>query len=128
MGLIHIQTYPSSYFNPLVHSPAYMIEVWIIKYNNNIILYIPYSWKYWWELNFVVRPKIVITKMIISRFKLGTLVRDHHVYYTICKQEVLADFYLAVTTVVSSPDPTPKGGKGLGTLALILGSASSAIM
>ena len=76
----------------------------------------------------MVRPKIVITKMIISGFKLGTLVRDHRVYYTICKQEVLADFYLAVTTVVSSPDPTPKGGKGLGTLALILGSASSAIM
>ena len=37
-------------------------------------------------------------------------------------------FQQHIISLVSSPDPTPKGGKGLGTLALILGSASSAIM
>ena len=36
--------------------------------------------------------------------------------------------YRTYSMLVLSPYPTPKGGKGLGTLAWILGSASSAIM
>ena len=40
---------------------------------------IPYSQKYWWELNLAVEPKIAIARTNI-RFKFGSSVRDHRMY------------------------------------------------
>ena len=39
-----------------------------IKLNFNI----PYSWKYWWELNLAVEPKIAIARIILANLNLET--------------------------------------------------------
>ena len=50
----------------------------------------PYSRKYWWELNLAVGPQITIAKI----FKFDGSVWDCHMY--ICKYEILAHYNLAV--------------------------------
>ena len=54
---------------------------------NTRILCVPYSWKYWWELNLVVGPQIAIAKkkkkkkkiyIYIYIYKFDGSVRDHH--------------------------------------------------
>ena len=49
---------------------------------NNYIYELPYSWKYWRELNLAVEPKIAIARIlyIYSRFKFGSSVQDRHTY------------------------------------------------
>ena len=59
---------------------------------------IPYSWKYWWELNLVVGPKIAIAKNFFGGFKFGGWVWDCHMYI-IRKYEILIGVNLAVTKV-----------------------------
>ena len=61
---------------------------------------IPYSRKYWRELNLAVGPQIAICKNI-GGFKFGCSVRDRHKY--ICKYEILADFNLAVERQTAKP-------------------------
>ena len=48
----------------------------------------------------MVEPKIAVIR-IISGFKFGDLVQDHHTY--ICELEILADFNLAVVTSTTIP-------------------------
>ena len=54
---------------------------------------IPYSRKYWRELNLVVESQIPITNTQ-ARFEFGGSVQDHHMF--IYMGEILADFNLAI--------------------------------
>ena len=58
--------------------------------------HIPYSRKYWRELNLAVGPYIAICSKNIGGFKFGSSVRDRHTY--ICKYEILVDFNLVVAS------------------------------
>ena len=49
---------------------------------------IPYSQKYWWELNLAVESHIAITN-ILARFKFSGSVQDRHTH--ICEEEILTE-------------------------------------
>ena len=61
---------------------------------------LPYSPKYWRELNLAVESQIAIPN-ILARFKFGGLVQDRHTF--ICIEEILADFNLAVGRPTAKP-------------------------
>ena len=47
--------------------------------------FLPYSWKYWQEINLAGDSQIAITN-ILARFKFGSLVQDRHT--SICIEEI----------------------------------------
>ena len=59
------------------------VEKWLPKKTESTgkvsYMYLPYSRKYWWELNLAVEPPNRYCKNIIG-FKFGGLVQDHHTY------------------------------------------------
>ena len=61
---------------------------------------LPYSQKYWRELNLAVESQIAITNILV-RFKLGGSVQNRHTF--ICMEEILADFNLAVGRPTAKP-------------------------
>ena len=73
----------------------YFIALWNLS-QWSLPCILPYSRKYWRELNLAVGPQIAIAKNI-GGFKFGGSVRDRHMY--ICKYEILAHFNLAVAKV-----------------------------
>ena len=63
------------------------------------ILDILYSQKYWWELSLAVEAPYCHCNSNIGGSKFGgsvIIIRDLHMY-NICKNEILADFNLAVS-------------------------------
>ena len=53
---------------------AFMCHIMYSEY-----YFLPYSRKYWQELNLAVEPQIAIASILVD-LKFGSLVRDHHTY------------------------------------------------
>ena len=60
------------------YPPGHSLAGGVCSLNGRAHSHVPYSRKYWQELNLAVEPKIVIYCKNIGGFKFGSLVRDHH--------------------------------------------------
>ena len=83
-----------SYFPHFVKIAQVNIIIIIILNNRWLIIIIPYSHKYWRELNLVIEPKITIIARILADLNLA--VRYRIAIRIICELEILADFNLVV--------------------------------